>query len=110
MTENQQDCSSQSEVIRRFMGPLSSKVVSTYRNPRQLRWSATDRHLCINTPASGSGWWRTLQWSTSQHLADGWSHLKKEDYQVVRTQTHAFTPLQSLHLVTLMCLEPSDRL
>jgi len=58
VTENQrEDCSSQSEVIRRSVGPSSSRVVGAYRERRQLRWSATDRHLLyINTPAYGSGW------------------------------------------------------
>jgi len=58
VTENQQEnCSSQREVIRRIVGPSSLRVVGAYRNRQQLWWVATDRHrLCINTPVYGSRW------------------------------------------------------
>jgi len=58
VTENQrEDCSSQSEVMRRSVGPSSSRVVGAYREQLQLWWAATGRHLLyVNTPAYGSGW------------------------------------------------------
>jgi len=55
----------------------------------------------------------TLFSLTTQHLADGRSRLSREEnYQVVRTSPHAFTCLQSLHLVTLglMFIEPANSL
>ena len=81
VTDNQQEDCSCNPIRVKFQEPSSSsRVADAYGNLRQLQWSATDRHLLfINTPAYGSGWWRTVRWSTSQHLADGRSYPKKEN-------------------------------
>jgi len=47
-------------------------------------------------PAYGTGWQRSKQWSTSQHLTDGWSRLKTEVYEVVSAQLLALVHLLSL--------------
>jgi len=99
-------------LTRRFVGPSSS------RGGRRLQRSTSatvngDRStssLC-QRPAYGTGWQRSRRCSTTQHLADGQSRLKREEnYEVVRTSPRAFTRLQSLQLVTLMFTEQANNL
>ena len=84
------------------------EVVGSYNDQPQRRWMVTVRHPHL---AYETGWQKLRCCSTTQCLADGRSRMKrKENYKVVRTSPHAFTRLQSLQLVTLMCIEPTNSL
>jgi len=104
VTENQQeDCSSQSEIMIRF-------VASSFKGDRRLQKSssasATDRHLlCISTPTC-------VNITMIDIATPRWRSELSEEWRLrsCESSPRAFSRLQNLHLATLKCIEPVDRL